>query len=180
MNMLRRTLLLLVVGLLWAGPLLAERGPSTAEELAKALRLVTVLEQRPQSADAKDARKWLITWLTEVPDIEVKVCFESAGTDEQQKSLPPELKMHPMFGYAAHAIEHHGEDQTDPFEGYLAGVRSLLRTYESWKQASPRFKSRHLERLVKLDEKGDLEAFVRERVELCESLEGRRLHASPS
>src|SRR5215210_9405237 len=79
---MRKIKLTLVLGLVFLFGLVApatlpqKRGPSTPEERAKALQLVRQLEADPLGHDAKEARRWLLLWLTDVPDISVTICSD--------------------------------------------------------------------------------------------------------
>src|SRR5678815_1567113 len=53
--------------------------PSTPEDRAKAVAFAGSLETDPLSKQAKNQRKWLILWLTDVSDINVKACTNLLG-----------------------------------------------------------------------------------------------------
>jgi hypothetical protein len=56
-----------------------KRGPSTAEERARAVKVAHELEDDPLAKDAKDNRDWVIQWIVDIPDITVNVCFDYFG-----------------------------------------------------------------------------------------------------
>src|SRR5579864_2526138 len=56
-----------------------KRGPSTAEERARAVKVAHQLEEDPLGKDAKDNRQWVIQWIVDIPDITVNVCFDYFG-----------------------------------------------------------------------------------------------------
>src|ERR1039457_4472098 len=47
------------------------RGPSTAEERARAVEYVRSLEENPLAKDSLEKRMWLTEWIVEVPDFTV-------------------------------------------------------------------------------------------------------------
>src|SRR5215212_2200671 len=53
-----------------------KRGPSTPEERGRAVNLTRFLEDDPLNEKAPDARRWLLTWLADVPDISVTICAD--------------------------------------------------------------------------------------------------------
>src|ERR1700690_4476593 len=55
------------------------RGPSTAAERARAVKVARELEQDPLAKDAKENRDWVIQWIIEIPDITVNVCSDYFG-----------------------------------------------------------------------------------------------------
>jgi hypothetical protein len=57
-----------------------QRGPSTSEERARAVKIARDLEEDPLSKDAKDNRQWVIQWIIDIPDITVTVCDDYFGT----------------------------------------------------------------------------------------------------
>ena len=71
---------ILLIGFLTPRPGRAQtRGPSTAEERARAVKVAHELEEDPLAKDAKKSREWMIQWIVEIPDITVDVCFDYFG-----------------------------------------------------------------------------------------------------
>ncbi|MGH9360515.1 MAG: hypothetical protein ACRD2T_01255 [Thermoanaerobaculia bacterium] len=160
---------ILVLALLLAPPALtarANRGPSTPEERAKALELVRVLETAPASAEAKEARQWLTLWLTEIPDLTIKVCLSLLGAKDETAGLPGELSMQHAYSSAAYLIGH---PNTNPgsTEVLLAGVQGTLRAYEAWKAADPAMSQPLLEALLQKERSGTLEQHVGQQGRHC-------------
>src|SRR5215831_7434613 len=102
------------------------RGPSTPEERAKAVELVKTIEADPLGQDAAEARRWLIQWTTEVPDINVNVCGEISGPALDKKYHHPEIAIHPVFAQTRFAIEH-PDKADDNLAAWLAGAEGMLR-----------------------------------------------------
>src|SRR5215213_10516128 len=89
-----------------AVPAQDKRGPSTPEERAQTVRLAHALEADPLNDAAKQARSWLIVFLTEVPDVNVVICTDLYGPLlKTKKDYASELVTQPMFSEAAFIIE---------------------------------------------------------------------------
>jgi hypothetical protein len=144
-----------------------ERGPSTAEERAQAVRLARMLEANPLDPHAKDARKWLTVWLITVPDISVAVCGEFMGPLlNSKKDYAPELFSQSMYSTAAFVIEH-PESKDDSEAKYLAGVEGSLRAYESVKKTNPKLHWPVLDDLIARRDANTLAAYVHEKAPSC-------------
>ena len=89
--MLKKNLMLvLALTLLWCGSsAYAQRGPSTPDERKRVVEMVTFLETTPLAKEAKDYRKTLLFFLTEVPDITVFVatCLVNQSASKATTSL---------------------------------------------------------------------------------------------
>ena len=138
----------------------AERGPSTPEERAKAITLIQSLETDPMAADARANRQWLMEWITEVPDISVKVCV-SLVEPALSKKYPysGEVGLQPMFSATAFVIQHPSEATNDNAM-YLAGLEGALRVYEVLVNSKPDAKLSPLDDLLSIRNRGELAAYV--------------------
>src|SRR3984957_17767247 len=84
-----------------------ERGPSTAEERARAVKVAHDLESDPLAKDAKDNREWVIQWIIDIPDITVNVCFDYFGKmPNPPKGHSKEIVRQMIISSAAFMIEH--------------------------------------------------------------------------
>lgn len=144
----------------------ADRGPSTPEERARALELVELLETQPSAPEAKDAKKWLLGWLIEIPDITVNFCVDTLGTPEELKGVPADLTVHQAFAQAAFFIRN-PEARSGSTEAYVAGVEGALRAYESMKAAGTVAAIPVFEEMLKKEASGELEKVVKKRVKKC-------------
>lgn len=149
-----------------ATPLLAAaRGPSTQEERDKTVQLVKVLETTPWTDEAKQARNWLQTFLSEVPDITVKRCLSLFGAPEERAGIPAELLDQQMFSGAGYLLQHpnSGAGNTDTFHASVVGV---LASYSAWRghglDPVPQ-----LDQLLKMEASGDLVSYVRAQGRNC-------------
>jgi hypothetical protein len=151
------------------------RGPSTAEERARTTRLAHALETDPLNSAAKDARGWLIVFLTSVPDINITVCTDLLGPLlDTKKNYASELVIQPMFSSAAFIVEH-PEKAQDGQAVYLAGVEGTLKAYESILKAKPKAHHAFLDSLIEKRDKGELASYVDETVKAKCSGEKRKI-----
>jgi hypothetical protein len=138
------------------------RGPSTPEERAKALQLVHQLETDPLGKDAKEARRWLLVWLTDVPDISVTIspCYLEPllGKD---KNYGSDLFFQMTMSSAAFIIEHPDQAKDDVAVN-KAGLEGTLRAYEAILKTKPKATWPLLDQLIERRNKGTLEDYVRE------------------
>lgn len=163
--MLRRiTYCLTLVLVLSSDATAQQRGPATPDERAQTVRLARALESDPLNDAAKQARSWLILFLTEVPDVNVTICTNLLGDLlGQKKNYASELAMQPMFSEAAYIIEH-PEKANDEMAVHLAGVEGTLRAYEAVLKAKPKAHHKSLDDLIAKRDKGELAAYVDETV----------------
>ncbi len=139
-----------------------KRGPSTAEERAKTVRLARELETAPLGKGARDARAWLFKFITTAPDLDIVVCSTLIGellkTDDNYSQ---ELSIQPVFSQTAYVIEH-PEKANDRDATLLAGIEGMLRAYESILKAEPKARHEFLDDLLATRDKGNLAAWVAE------------------
>jgi hypothetical protein len=139
-----------------------KRGPSTPEERARALQLVRALEADPLAKDAKDARRWLITWLTDVPDITVTICQDYLKPIfDKDKNYASDLFFQMTFSSAAFIIEH-PDQAKDAVAVNQAGIEGTLRAYEAILKSKPKARWPFLDELIERRSKGTLGEYVRE------------------
>lgn len=162
------TAALLLLTAIAGAPLLgAARGPSTPEERQQALRLTKALEDDPLNKDAKTARKWLLGWLTEIPDISVEMCPALFGKKfEVSKEFAGEIALQQSLSGAAYKIEH--PDQAgDKLAVALAGVEGALRAYEAILLSKPEAHLTSLDTLLQARIEGKLKEVVARNLKAC-------------
>ena len=166
--MMKIRLVVATILLLLASALVAQnRGPSTSEERAKALKLIRDLEADPLASDARDARQWLTVWLADVPDIAVPVCGEFLRPVlGAKKNYASEIFVQSMYSSAAVVIED-PKANDDNAAKYLAGLEGSLRAYESIRKSKPTVSWPFLDDLIKKRDAGELMAYVREKMPAC-------------
>ena len=151
---------LILIGMLalptWA---LADRGPSTEAERAHFVKETRLLETDALGAGARERRRVLFEWISEVPDIAAKVCASLLHEVRSGKyPYAPELTLHEALAAGVFAIEH--PDSKDAVAAYLAGVEGALRVYEALLRSRPDARSPVLDELLAKRDRGKLAAHV--------------------
>jgi hypothetical protein len=125
-------------------------------EAQKVIDLTRHLEQQPLADDAKDARAWLIGWITQSPDIQINVC-DTLQVLKKDEGYPwtSKLVVQTMFGMAAWELAHPQAQGMD-LDVQLAGVRSAMKVYASILREHPDAKFAPMEALLAHDAVGDL------------------------
>jgi hypothetical protein len=138
-----------------------QRGPSTAEERARAVERAHRLETDPFNADAREWRLWLLTWIDEVPDITVNICNLLSPLSGTNRRFAREIVLQTIFSGAAFIIENPDKAAVDDDAAYIAGVRGALKAYESILKDRPEARWHFLDELIEKREKGELDDWVR-------------------
>jgi hypothetical protein len=172
MNIRRSITLMCCVTLcaaLIAGSLCAQtqRGPSTPEERAKAVKIAHELENDPLSADMKDKREWLLRWIIEVPDIHVIICTGVLGPKfASEKPFSGELIAQQMASEAAFIIENPTKAD-DKLAVYTAGAEGVLKAYQSIQKQKPKAKRPSLDALLEQRANGKLQDAIKQGMAGC-------------
>ena len=139
----------------------AQRGPSTPEERKRAIEITNLLESDPLNKDAKNLSRDLLLFIIQVPDIHVHICTNVLGDYKKIKGdYSPTITSQLTFSQARFAIEH-PDQANDVYQEYLAGVESVLLTYQNIKKAKPKVKIDPLEELLVKQQAGQLGEFVK-------------------
>ena len=144
-----------------------QRPPSTPAQRKQAVEIATFLETTPLAKEAKDYRSALFVFLTEVPDITVKICTSVFGESKRFKGdYESELMMQMGFSQAKFIIENPQKAQ-DEGAVYLAGVEGVLRTWQAIKTAKPKAKFSLMDELLEKQKAGTLAEHVQAGMEGC-------------
>jgi hypothetical protein len=159
---------MILLGLFFVSPLLAasRRGPSTPEEMARAVELVQLLESEPWTDEATDARAWLKKFIVEIPDLTIKHCVNLFGSKQEREGIPESLLFQPTFSSLAFRLENprEGAGSTATF---LAGLEGALRSYDAFEKHGSLEPVKRFEYLRELRENGQLESYVRGKGRNC-------------
>jgi hypothetical protein len=151
-----------------------QRGPSTAEERARAVKVAHQLEEDPLGKDAKDQRAWMIQWIIEIPDITVNVCAEYFGSlPNPPRGHSQEVFTQMMLSSAAFMIEH-PDKVKDEQAVALAGLLGSLKAYQAVLKQDPSAHWAYVDRLVRMRDQGKLDDYVTETRIKCKSDEQER------
>jgi hypothetical protein len=154
--------------LLCAPTLAGARGPSTPAERKKAIELTRKLEKQPLARSSNQDRAWLVEFIVEAPDFEVKSCsgpLDVLAKDEENPYARL-LYIQSVFGMAAFMFET-PKKADDWAAVQTAGIESTLRAYESLLKADPDSRWKELDRLVTARGKGKLRALVEKEMAKC-------------
>jgi hypothetical protein len=145
-----------------------ERGPSTPEERAKAVKIAHELEEDPLATDAKDQREWVLQWIIEIPDITVNVCFDYFGKlPDPPRGHSTEIARQMVISSAAYMIEH-PDKAKDEQAVALSGLVGAIRAYQSIVKQESASRWAQMDKLVLMREQGKLEDYVAETRRKCE------------
>jgi hypothetical protein len=143
------------------------KGRLSAEQLAPVAEAIRRLEANPLASDGMEARRNLLMWLADSPDVTVRVC-EHVWPASAQSSETSGITMTQFFFSSAAFIIEHPDQARDPVTVNLAGLQGALRTYELLKaRRGNAAKTRDLERLLEKRERSELEAYVRAGLARC-------------
>lgn len=168
--MMRRLIIiaLLVTCGFSAGSTFAQkRGPSTPAERKRAVEIATLLENDPLNKNAEALSRELLIWLIEIPDITVTICTGMFGDYSKIKGdYAGTITTQLSFAEVKFIIEH-PEEANDEYQVYLAGVESVLKTYQNIKKAKPKVRLEPLEELSVKQRVGELPEFVKNAMVGC-------------
>jgi hypothetical protein len=135
------------------------RGPSSAEERARALDYIHSLEQKPVGHDTLEKRMWLTEWIVQAPDVVVRIKYDELNAlDKVNSTYSNQLRMQAVYSQAAYVLEH--PDVTDTVTLKTAGLAGTLRAYRAIQQFDPNAKYPLLDNLQALERKGKLQKYV--------------------
>jgi len=144
----------------------AARGPSTAAERERAVRLAHMLETEPLGKKADEARRWLAEWIQQIPDITVPVCRTLLAPVPDSMKHADEIRDQMIYSSAAFMIEH-PERGDDDLAIYLAGVNGALHVYAAIVERNPRMRLPLMDGLLEKRELGELEGWVGDGMASC-------------
>lgn len=145
----------------------AKRGPSTAEERTKAVKIAHELEDDPLANDAKDHREWVIQWIVDIPDITVNVCFDYFGKmPNPPRGHSKEIVRQMIISSAAFMIEH-PDKAKDEQAIATAGLLGSLKTYQAILKAEPDARWPYVDKIVQMRDQGKLDDFVSDTRRKC-------------
>lgn len=146
-----------------------QRGPSTAEERARAVEAAHALQTDPLAAKSHAEREWLVKWLIEVPDISIKMCPIFLGDLGNSKSDYPGVVIATMLASEAAFVIEHPEKSKDSESVYLTGVEGALNAYESIHKNDSSFHVKHLDDLLQQRAQGKLGDYVYTTAKKCKN-----------
>jgi hypothetical protein len=144
-----------------------QRGPSTAEERTRAVKIAHALESDPLAKDAKDNREWMIQWIVDIPDITVTVCDEYFGASSKTvKGHERDIINQMIISSAAYMIEH-PDKVKDEQAIATAGLLGSLKTYQAILKQDPDARWPYFDKIVQMRDQGKLDDFVSDTRRKC-------------
>lgn len=146
----------------------AERGPSTAAERKRAVEITRRLEKEPLARSGAEAREWLLRFVVEAPDFNVRGCSGPLDVLAKNEDGPYArlLYMQSIFGMAAFMFEHPKKAENWAAV-QTAGIESTLKAYESVLRADSEARWKELDRLVAARNAGRLRKLVEKEMAGC-------------
>jgi hypothetical protein len=120
-------------------------------------RLVKELEQAPLSPDARKKRADLLEWATATKDVSVTVCDVLGPVPSASVPHGPELLFQAMLGNGAFQLKY-PEHKGNELRAQLAGIESMLLTYEKLLAADVKARIPEYDRWLVNLKAGSLEA----------------------
>jgi hypothetical protein len=144
-----------------------QRGPSTVEERARAVKVAHSLENEPLAKDAKENRDWVIQWIVDIPDITVTVCDDYFGTlAKPVRGHVREIVNQMVISSAAFMIEH-PDKVKDEQAIATAGLLGSLKTYQAILKQEPDSRWPYIDKIVLMRDQGKLDDFVSDTRRKC-------------
>lgn len=113
------------------------------------IKAVRILEQDPFIKDAKKYREALTFYLIETKDVSLVLCTSEAtkAVFDKKYKFSNELFSQNLFGMAMFKLENPDKSK-DEIAAQLAGIESVLRTYEVMVKQNPKAKSAAADNLI--------------------------------
>jgi hypothetical protein len=139
-----------------------ERGPSTPEERARAVKVAHELEQAPLAKDAPEQRAWVMKWIIEIPDITVNVCLDYFGElPDPPRGHSAEISRQMIISSAAFMIEH-PDKAKDQQAVAMSGLLGALKAYQAVLTREPGSRWPYVDKLIQMRDHGKLDEYVTE------------------
>ena len=125
------------------------------------IKAVKILEQDPFIKDGKKYREALTFYLIETKDVSVTLCTDNLTEPlfDKKYKFSNELFGQNMFGMAVFKLEN-PDKAKDEAAARLAGVESMLRTYETMVKQNSKAKLAAADELIALRDKSELKAKI--------------------
>jgi len=138
-----------------------KRGPSTADERARAVRIAQALEVRPSDPSLHDDYQWLLHWSAKEPDLAFLICPANMPWNDKYEHRG-DLVAVDVAATVAFVIQHPDESKDAATAG-LAAMDSVLRAYQKIVEQDPQAHSKEMDDVIEIQRQGKLEGYVRSR-----------------
>jgi hypothetical protein len=145
-----------------------DRGPSTPEERARAVKVAHELEEDPLAKNAREQRTWVLQWIIEIPDITVNVCFDYFGKlPDPPRGHSLEIIRQMIISSAAFMIEH-PDKAKDEQAVALSGLLGALKAYQAILKQDSGSHWPYVDKLIQMRDQSKLDSYVAETRKKCE------------
>lgn len=128
-------------------------------ERDRVLEYTRFLEDKPLDKHAPTMRAWLVSWITDSPEVSVLVCDILGPIPATRMPNDSELLAQMMFGNAAFQIEH-ADDNRGLLAQQVAGLESALKAYQRFVEDHAEARIPYFENLLKQQQAGTLAEFM--------------------
>lgn len=136
---------------------LAQDKPNDKETLIKVVRF---LEEKPFDKDAKKYREWGFLYVVETKDVSVLLCTDAIKPAMEKKNKNSgELLIHFSLAMAAFKLEN-PDKADDEIAAQIAGIESMLKSYEAMVREKPKAKFAGMDELVEKRNNNTLAAHI--------------------
>ena len=145
------------------------RGALSRVQLEAVAKNIRALEANPLASDAAEARRLLLMWITDSPDVTVEMCGGALEPlSESTSRYHQELLLQFVLSSSAYAIEH-PDRAGDVARVTAGGLEGALATYTALKaQQGEQATDAFMEQLSRIRERGGLEEHARGATRECE------------
>lgn len=117
-----------------------------------------LLEKKPFDPNAPTARSWNFKWVSDTDEVSIVLCSELMKiVPEKKNKFKAELFFQLTFGIAVFKLEN-PDQKTDEAAATLAGIESMLRTYEVMVGENEKAKNAELDAMLAKRANGGLQA----------------------
>jgi hypothetical protein len=119
-----------------------------------------LLEKKPFDPKAGAARQWGFKWIADTDDVSVVLCSDTMKLiPEKKNKFKAELLMQFTFGMAVFKLEN-PDKKDDETAAQVAGLESVLRTYEVMLAENKKAQSAGMDDLIAKRDSDELKALV--------------------
>jgi hypothetical protein len=137
----------------------AQEKVNEKEMLIKAARF---LEEKPFDKDAKDIRSWAFVWSADTKEVTVIVCGGKITEAMLDKKAKYGSELLGQYVIAMTAFKLQNPNNTDENAAQLAGLESVVKTYETMLKEKPKAKTDMLDALATKKNNGELAQLVKD------------------
>lgn len=130
------------------------------KDRAAFIRNAKLLEKKPFDPNAPAVRSWGFKWIADTDQVSVVICSDSMKLiPEKKNKFKAELLMQYTFGMAVFKLEN-PDKKNDEKAAQLAGIESMVRTYETMIAEDEKAKNAELDALVAKSKNNELKTLV--------------------